>query len=55
VKLGRLRAGKGKEFRLKKSTMVSGVLNLFCAAALQSFVVFLRRSRYWQVYASSHH
>jgi hypothetical protein len=55
MKLNRWRPAKSKEFRLKKSTMVSGVLSLFCAAGLQSFVVFLRCSRYWQVHASSHH
>jgi hypothetical protein len=44
-----------QEIRLKKSTMVSGVLNLFCAASLQSFVVFLCRPHYWQGHGSSHH
>jgi hypothetical protein len=48
MKLAAGSSAKDKEKRLKKATMVSGVLNLFCAVPLQSFVVFLCVARYFQ-------
>jgi hypothetical protein len=36
---------KSKEIRLKKATMVSGVLILFCARPRQSLIVFLPVAR----------
>jgi hypothetical protein len=45
----------GQQIGLKKARMVSGVLNLFCAVPLQSFVVFFAVAQYWQVHASSYY